>query len=270
MRKNNCAAETHCAFCHCLSLVLLSIFFHSCTISKPATYFTALAKDTTISYYKPDENTDKITLTDRLSITVSSMNSEMDLKFNELSKYALVENEALQPTRGIGLNKNGQLYLHNIGWVRAEGLTRAELKAKLESKLQDYMKDPIIDISYTNRKVTIIGDVQSPKILNLADNNLNLIDALVASGDIQEDAQIDDIMIIRDSATQKLVKHINLEDHQFFNTPWYYLQPNDMVYVKKNIKIDKREESRRAWQTTISLVVSIMSLAIIIFNNFIK
>jgi polysaccharide export outer membrane protein len=99
---------------------------------------------------------------------------------------------------------------------------------------------------------------------------MNLIEVLVNSGDFKDNAMIQDIMVIRDSADHKIIKHLNLEDHSIFMSPWYYIKPDDIIYVKKDYYRFDKEERRRTLQTTISLVASTISLIVIIINSLFK
>lgn len=96
-----------------------------------------------------------------------------------------------------------------------------------------------------------------------------LLDALVLCGDLTEEANRKDIMIIREKGNTKEIKHLNLEDHSIFSSPWYYVQPNDIVYVTAGINEEKiAEEKRRNTQMTITLVASSVSLLVALVNIF--
>ena len=93
---------------------------------------------------------------------------------------------------------------------------------------------------------------------------MTLVDALVNAGDLKETADRAKVMVIRDSNDVKQVKHLNLESHEVVASPWFYMQPNDIVYVMpRTDKIDK-EERKRNIQTTASLIISGLSLLTIL------
>ena len=150
------------------------------------------------------------------------------------------------------------------------GLTRKQLSKNLEKELLPYMKEPIVSVQYLNRKVTVLGEVVTPKIIYMSEGKMPLIDVIVSCGDMKENAIAQDIMIIRDSSNQKIIKHINLEDNSIFSSDWYYSKPDDIVYIKKNSAQIDKEERKRTFQTTISLVASMSSLLVIILNILLK
>ena len=244
--------------------------FSSCTTTKNLTYFKTLNKDTTLALFVSDELETKIQKNDIIGITVSSLSNEMDEKFNTNSKLSADNNMLNSTNYGYLINENGEVNLHFIGMHKVVGLTRKQLSKNLEKELLPYMKEPIVSVQYLNRKVTVLGEVVTPKIIYMSEGKMPLIDVIVSCGDMKENAIAQDIMIIRDSSNQKIIKHINLEDNSIFSSDWYYSKPDDIVYIKKNSAQIDKEERKRTFQTTISLVASMSSLLVIILNILLK
>lgn len=252
---------------HSVVIFISIIFLTACRTTKDSpAYFKTLSRDTTITGLVTPGFESKIQKKDVLAITVSSLSSDLDLKFNAASSTVFNGSGSLLSTPGYQVNEEGKITLHYIGDVQAEGLTCKELKEKLQKDLLPFLREPVVSVQYLNRKVTILGEVQRPQVLNLADERISLIDALVVSGDLKEKANRKDIMIIRDSSSVKKIKHINLEDHSVFSSPWYYLQANDIVYVAADKTNIDKDEKRRSLQTTLSLIASGVSMIVIIIN----
>jgi polysaccharide export outer membrane protein len=156
----------------------------------------------------------KIQKRDVLGISVSSLNGDLDLQFNTISKITSsgLGND-VETNIGFTVDDMGNVYLHFIGKTKVEGLTKSELKKKLEKELLAFLKEPIVTIQYLNKKVTVIGNVASPGIQFLSDEQVPLLDILVKSGDLKEMALASDVLVIRDSSHHKIIKHLNLEDH---------------------------------------------------------
>jgi polysaccharide biosynthesis/export protein len=265
-----CNSQKRSLFIYLFPLILFALpFLSSCIATKTSAYFKTLTKDTTLQGFISADFESKIAKNDVLSITVSSMNKEMDERFN-IPTATLVN--TLQPgsTQGYIVNERGSIFLHYVDTVKVEGLTRAELKAKLEKDLLPYMKEPIISVLYINHKITILGEVARPQVINMPEEQLSLIDVIVASGDVKENASRNNILVIREENNTKQIKHINLEDHSIFTSPWYYVKPNDIVYVLPDAEKYVKEENRRKFQTTFSLVVSAVSLVIVILNAILR
>jgi polysaccharide export outer membrane protein len=252
--------------------LLFIVFGTSCRTTQYANYFSTLTKDTILSGNLKKDFESKIQKGDILSISVSSLNGELDNRFNSAASGIPSSNFGISSsqTNGYLVDENGKVKLHFIGDIQAAGLTRRALRSMIEVALEPYLKEPIISVQYLNHKVTVIGAVNKPQVVSLSQDQISLLDALVLSGDINENSMVKKVMIIRDSADQKLVKNISLEDHSVFNSDYYYLQPDDIVYVKSDKSKLTRDEKRTNLQTGVSLVASLLSLTAIILNVLIK
>ncbi len=250
-------------------IIGVSVLFlmDSCVATKTGSYFKTLTMDTTLQGFVTNDFESKIQKKDVLGITVSSMNKDLDDKFNAAG---LVINTTQTSPAGYHVNDKGEINVHYAGVMPAAGLTRKELKLKLEQTLLPFLKEPIITVQYLNHKVTILGEVERPQVLNMPEEQLSLIDAIVLSGDVKENAKRNSIMIIREEKDTKTIKHLNLEDHSIFSSPWYYIQPNDIVYVLPDAEKYAKEEKRRKFQTNLSLAASLVSLAVIILNLILR
>lgn len=237
---------------------------------KKSSYFNKLTFDTSIVSQVKAPPPIQISSKDILSIHVSSLNPDLDEKFNAFGKYGSNELNGNALLSGHEVDDKGNIRLHYIGEMTAAGLTRQQLGKKMEELLQPFLKDPIVKVNFLNKKITVMGEVGSPRIIPLKDEYIHILDALVSSGDLKEDAVINDIVIIRDSVGVKSVKHLNLEDQTILHSEWAMLVPNDVIFVKKDITTKAKEEKKRALQSTFSLIVSLVTLLAIIFNNLIK
>ncbi len=245
--------------------------FTSCVGTKNSAYFKTLKKDTTITGLVTSDLDSKIQKKDVLNITVSSLNKEIDATFNAGSTIgSSVQSASGTITAGYPVNERGLINIHFLGEFKAEGLTRHELKLQLEKALLPYMKEPIANVQYLNHKITVLGEVVKPQVLSMPEEQLTLIDVIVLSGDVKENASRRNIMIIRDEKDGKQIKHLNLEDHSIFQSSWYYVKPNDIVYVLPDSEKYVKEEKRRKLQTTLSLVASFTSLIVIILNVILR
>ncbi|MEJ7610092.1 MAG: polysaccharide biosynthesis/export family protein [Ferruginibacter sp.] len=252
-----------------IGILCFSFFLVSCSTTKQSVYFRTLQqKDTTLRGFIPNTYESKIIPGDRISITASSLNPSEDILFNSGSPAAGGTQGAT--AGGYTVQQDGTVFLHRLGKIRAEGYTRAALAKQVEEKLLAYMKEPIVQVNYLNHKITILGEVGQPQVLNLPEEQISLIDALVLSGDVTANAIKNNITIIREEGNEKRVKHVNLEDNSIFSSPWYYVKPNDIILVSRDYAKADKEQKRAKLQTTLSLVASGVSFLIIILDRVIK
>ena len=245
-----------------------SVFFTSCTTPKNAYYFKTLPRDTTINTTVNRLTESVIRKNDQLSINISSLNPEEDRVYNAAT-LSLSGAAAGGSPNGYLVDMNGNIQLHRLGNIHAEGMTRRALKNKIETDIKPYLKDPVVTVRYLNRRVTVMGEIGRPQVIPMPEEQLSILEVLGASGDITGLGKKDNVLIIRETEAGKQFKRINLEDHSVFSSEWYYLKPDDVVYVEPNDKIVK-DEKRQRTQQTVALAMSGLSLAIIILNSLLK
>ena len=239
----------------------------SCKVTKPSAYFGNLKKDTTITGIVTPDYELKIMKGDRLSINVSSLSTLEDALFNSAAASAGGSVSSGTVGGGFVVQPDGTVLLHRLGAFQVDGLTRKELRNVLQEKLLAYMKEPIVQVNFLNHKITVMGDVGKPGVINMSDEPLTVIDALLLSGDVTPNGKRNNIAVIREVGSEKKVKHVNLEDNSIFSSPYYYMQPNDIILVSAETEKFVKEEKRRKLQTTLSLVASGVSFLLIILSR---
>lgn len=250
----------------CMSALL----FSSCSTPKNSYYFKNLPRDTSINTTVSRQQESVIRKNDQLSVTISSLNPEEDKVYNAAGiSIAGGTAGTAANNNGYLVDANGNIQMHRLGNIHAEGMTRRELKNKIEADIKPYLKDPVVTVRYLNRRITVMGEVGKPQVIAMPEEQLSLLEVLGASGDITTLGKKDNILIIRETETGKQFKRLNLEDHSVFTSEWYYLKPDDVVYVEPNDKKVKDEQRART-QQTVSLALSGLSLAIIILNSLLK
>jgi len=101
----------------------------------------------------------------------------------------------------------------------------------------------------------------------MPEEQLNIFEVLVNSGDINPEGKKDQVMVIREEGNTKKVKHLNLEDESIFKSPWYYVQPNDIILVKADTDKEEKAEKRARTQNTIAMVTASASFLLIIIDR---
>lgn len=238
----------------------LSGMVSSCQVSKVNSYFKNIKNDTLLTVPKVQGDEMKIKKGDVLTVTISSLNKEEDQLYSTGADQI-----------GYEVGGTGNIHLHRLGQVMAEGLTRKQLKSKLEQALQPFLKDPLVTVNFANHFITVIGEVGTPHVLQMPKERITIIDALAQSGNASQTSELSRVIVIRDSSeTQKFVKHINLEDHSVFNSDYFYLQPNDVVVLNPDEKLIKQQQRAAKYQQVSSIVLQFITTALIIYNTFFR
>lgn len=200
--------------------IVLVFLFSSCVSKKKFVYLQG-AQDfgTVSSNYDPIIQND-----DLLSIVVSTLESDAATPFNTPSY--LVDNE-------------GKIDFPVVGTVQVAGYSIKELKNMLKQKLASQLVDPVINIKILNFKVTVLGDVLQPGVKTFPNHRVTLFDAIGASGDLTAFGKRYNILIVRDIQGLKTFNRVDITKADFVNSPFYYLDQNDLVYVEqRKAKID--------------------------------
>lgn len=247
------------------SLLIISlVFLSSCSVPKTTSYFKKLDKDTILTMPNVVNEDLKIKKGDVLSLSISSLNKMEDEFFNSKSSNG---NSVLS---GYQVGNDGEIYLHKIGKLVVAGLTRKQLKNKLEEELKPYLKDAIVVVNFDNHHITVIGEVGKPQLFPMPEERISIIDLLAQSGPVNPAAELSNVIVIRESESgdKKEVRHINLEDHSIFTSPYYYLQPNDIIVLGPDEKILLREKKSQKNQQIYSIVLQLITTGLVIYQIF--
>lgn len=254
-----------------LKVIFITFLFCSCATPYNQPYYLQKVKsDTAIAtnVKKPAEL--RISKNDILAIQVSSLNAELDSKFNAIAYSGTTDLNSGGILSGHEVDSAGNIRLHFLGEIHVEGITRNQLSRKLESELIPFLKDPLVKVQFLNNKITVMGEVGSPKIISMKDEYMHILDVLVSGGDIKENAILNDVILIRDSSNAKQIKHLNLEDQSILGSDLSLLLPNDVLYLRKDVSYKEKELKRVRTQSILSVSISFINLIIILLNVIIK
>lgn len=241
-----------------LMICLMSgiIAFSSCSSTKNNIYFKDLQNDTTLNNLVSKDFQPKIQKGDLLNITVGSLSPENTVLYN-------IPQNAIGTQPGYLVDENGNIQFVKLGTLPVAGLTRKELKSALENKLKPYLTEVIVAIGFLNRQVTLMGAV-SPKVIPITQDNMTILDALATGGGIGEGGKLDNVLVIREQDNSREFKRLNLTDQSVFYSPYFYVQPNDIIYVEPTKK--KSENLTRI----IGYTTAGLSLAIFLIDRVFK
>jgi polysaccharide biosynthesis/export protein len=242
----------------------------SCTTTNKVAYFQS-TQDTTYrqmlgSVEAPFQQNDFI------SISISSASPEASAIFNP---YTNPEQKAAAGTAknaqyfGHLVDIDGYIELPVLGKIKAEGMTKTQLKNYILKTILDkkMLIDPIVDIRHGNFEVTIMGEVGNPSVINVASEKISLVKALAMAGDLTIYGRRDNILLIREEGGARKTRHLNINSGDFLNSEFYYLKPNDVVYVEPNkTKIAVTGRS----QQILPLVLTGISILVLVMDRVFK
>lgn len=246
---------------------LLLPFLFACVNSKKVTYFADLKDSTAFSSLTIPEHI--IQPNDLLSINVSSLDptaSEMFNKPNQNQMRTTTNNgDAVEPA-GYLVNKAGFINFLMIGNIKAEGLTKDQLQENIRRAIVErkLLLDPVIEVRHLNYKVTVLGEVTRPMVITVPDEKMTLLEALGLAGDMTIFAKRENVLVIRTEGGQRTTNRINLNSTELFTSPYYFLKPNDVVYVEPN---KARVMSGSRLNQLLPAIVSGLSVLVVVIDR---
>lgn len=221
-------------FFNSFSIIILFITVSSCVTSKEIIYF----QDEPISRSNQMDINPAITYkpNDLLFISVGG-DKDAVAPFNlpaiSYSASDLNANGELKmPTYLIDVN--GNIEYPVLGTLNLAGLTRLQATAFLKNKLSEYVKDPIVNIRLINFTITVLGEVNAPGTFSIEDERISLTEALGMAGDLTIHGKRENVFLIRENEGIKQFTQFDLTSVNVVNSPNYYLQQNDVLYISPN------------------------------------
>lgn len=238
-----------------LLISLMAFLSVSCRQSQELAYISDAQRDSAQAILSNYAST--IHPGDQLYIYVYSQTPESAVPFNEESRTFAAEmsrnvdggkvgdvahTAKVRQTDGYLVTEEGFITFPVLGKLMAAGLTQDSLAHAIERYLVEggYINDPIVTISPLNFRVSVIGEVKRPRELHVTGNRLTILEAIAMCGDLTTYGLRENVTILREVDGTTTPIEINLTSKTLFDSPAYYLQHNDIVYVEPNNK-RKRE-----------------------------
>lgn len=210
---------------------------------------------------------------DELTITVSTSDPASSVPFYRKIGQAKDQASSAQGMNNAKLldylvDNEGNIDYPVLGKLHVAGLTTRECEALIRKELQQYLNEvPNVTVRTSNYKISVLGEVKSPGTYTVSDERINIFQALALAGDMTVFSVRDDVQLLReDSLGNRRVLHLDLTSADIALSPDYYLQQNDIVYVKPTkAKVHSNTFSNNSstWVSLMSLAATIASLVIV-------
>lgn len=168
------------------------------------------------------------------------------------------------------VDNQGNIEFPVLGTLHVGGLTKSEAEQLIIDKLRpQFNTPPLVNVRMSNYKFTVMGAVNSPGVFTAPNEKVNLLEALAMAGDMTIYGIRDGVTLIRENEKgQKSIVTLDLTDTSILDSPYYYLQQNDIVYVTPDKSEAKRAKAQNAtiWLPVITTFISLVSLGIALFR----
>ncbi len=227
--------------------IIIVIFATSCYSNKELVYL----QDETYSNKIPKAVDNqrplyKIQQNDVLYIDIKTPDPETTNLFKSADEGRVGFNASpsLLYIRGYSVDNDGFVTLPLIGKVHVDNLTIDDVKAKIQSEVDQYLTNASVEVKLVSFKISVLGQVSNPGYYYIYNGQANLMEGLSLAGDLTEYASRQDIKLIRQTEEGSEVILLDLTDPSIIQSPYFYLLPNDVIYVQHSDKQIKNQNLR--------------------------
>lgn len=252
-----------------LTLLSFVLLFSSCSIKKFA-YFQGADK---VDLNKQSAFYDaRIMPKDQLDIKVYTISPEASAPFNmsnvsvTSSTYGSTSSTSGGSSQNYLVSNDGTINFPVLGRIKVSGLTKEECENMILEKIRPYMaasEEPVVTVRQANYTITVLGEVGSPGSIQVSREKINIYEALAMAGDMTVYGHRDRVKLFRENADGTRELHmLDLSDANIMNSPYFYLQQNDMIYVEPSIV--KKQQGNILTSLIIPVTTSLVSFAALI------
>lgn len=245
-------------------LISILILFSSCVVQHDIEYLQD--KNKGIKVFSEAQIEDyKLKPNDELYIKISSLDDAAASIFSGTGVQPALYMSSIQPygasLMSYTIDKEGYLHLPIIGSILVRDKTLTQVSNLLKESLTNILSQPIVTVKLVNRYVSVLGEVRNPGHFAYAQDKLTVYDAIGLAGDITDYGNRDNVILIRSENGNNIRININLAKSDILASNYYYLRPNDILYVKPL--------RRKFWamrQFPFAIVLSTISTAILVYS----
>ncbi len=238
-------------------ILFVIVVFSSCIDQKKATYFNNLPDSAVVPLQVLQPPQPVLQINDIIDVKLGGEN-EKTVQY--ITQY--VGGAGLQSL----IDVQGNAELPKIGKIHVDGLTLQQAEDTITAAYAVYLKDPIVTVSVSNFKFAVLGEVRAPGYYNVTSQKINLFEAIAQAGDMTIYSKRDNVKIIRESNGKREVLTVNFNDKNILNSPYYYINRYDIIYVQsQNIKLSTENFTRTA--SIITTLAGLITIVLVLFKR---
>ncbi len=176
----------------------------------------------------------KLKIDDMVAIQVYSVEPELSAPFNAGAGLSAGGSLAESFSSNYLVDERGNIDFPVLGQLYVEGKTLAEVRKEIAQEISSrgYIREPVVKAELKNFTITVMGNL-GPEVIPIEGNSINILQAIARGGGIPaETSKIKDVMVVRTENGERKAYTLDLQTKALFDSPVFYLQQNDLVYVK--------------------------------------
>lgn len=208
---------------------------------------------------------------DRLTIVVSgpdkTVTAPYNLTLSEIAGTGGYNSNPEQSTLSYLVDVDGNIEFPILGKIHAEGMTRSQLAEYLTAEIGKDVHNPIVYVSFRNYKITVLGEVRTPGTYTYDSEKINVLQALGRAGDLTLNAERQGILLIREVDGKQEHYTIDLKDSHLLDSPYFYLQQNDVIVVPASpSRVKAATTNTGIWSVILSSVTTALAVVSMIIT----
>jgi polysaccharide export outer membrane protein len=253
--------------------IILMIALASCRSSEDLIYLKDVTQEEWMKGLSEEQTEYLIKAGDILYVSIKSLNPEVNTLFNPeegmqqgtgsygYQKYTTPQGAYLY---GFEVDPNGNLNLPVLGSIPVKGHIQEDIQKIVQERADLYLKDATVKVKLLNYKVTVLGEVKVPGVYYNYNNDFTLLEAIAMANGNTDYASIKRVMVMRPEAGGKRTYLLDLSSKEIFQSPAFYLHPNDYVFVEpdkyKNFQLNSQAIS--VFFSSLSMMLAVIGLII--------
>ena len=249
-----------------------ALFLTSCVPTRKIIYLQGAEDLVNTPQRITDNYIVRIKPSDRLYINVTGYNNEQVKHYQNVAQLGSAQSGGSQNI-GFVVADNGTINVPLIGTLNVAGKTTSEVETMVAKRIIELgdMEEPTVNVSLANFRVSVMGEVKAPGVVEADGQRLTLLEALSRAGDLPATARRDSILVVRENGGIRSAYYVDLtQSDDVFKSPAYYLQQNDVVYVKPNDSVRVQGSSTLSTIGAISSVIGVVSGVLALILVFTK
>jgi polysaccharide export outer membrane protein len=215
-----------------LILLLAAVMLASCVPQKRIRYLQEPnEEEPKAEYIKPQIADYKVHKGDNLYIKVNSLEDKNNY-FDRSDNYNNYYTESGIYLNSFTVSDSGYVEFPLIGKIFVNDLTIEEIQKLIQTKVDEYIKNTVVIVKLANFRISMLGEFNQPGKYLVYQDKINIFEAIALAGDITDFAKKDKVLLVRESEKGTKTYRLNLNDRSILESDFYYLMPNDLVYVE--------------------------------------
>ncbi len=243
-----------------ISVIIILIILSSCISQKKVWILQDKDKGASSNIFiNPKKTTYRLQPGDYIFIKVYSTDKETSKFFQ--ADFPTLMNPTYLYLNSYSVNEEGYLNFSFIDKIYVKGLTIEEVQRNIQKIMNEYFKDVTVTVKLVNFKISVLGEVKAEREFTITQDQINILEAIALAGGIKEFGNRKKVAVIRQTDTGSEVYYLDLTDRKILESDYYYLMPNDIVYVesRKSKSFASSTMPYGTFISTISLIIAILA-----------